>query len=372
MAVPEVVANPEVTEWPQVRMQGASFEAPAPAPSGPKPNAWLVVQSFLAMVPDQMWTVLATVLVMLFAKWLFMVPGKNTALTRSTAAASDQVSDTPQKDPASGETQRSGRWSSREPPSKDPTPAKAEEDQPQIPKSPTTKPQSFGPKETTKAVEADPPAKKEVAGTTTNDDKPKQTVDPPQKTAADPATTTQAPAQAKAGGVPKSTAAPSPQVTAQVMFKSLQDAKTDIQGLSTRVEAIEKVLGIISEKVGPLHANVVSVQKSQDSHYKEFAQSFAKVCGSMRCNFEESQQLARDNYHNMEQRLGAVESKLVGGIQKTLEKITNCDYQTNQSFGSENRKHGVGSFGCLAFRPDGVGRGQADGGLHGRRSSQYS
>ena len=164
-----------------------------------------------------------------------------------------------------------------------------------------------------------------------------------------PATTTQAPAQAKAGGVPKATAAPSPQVTARVMFKSLQDAKTDIQGLSTRVQAIEKVLGIISEKVEPLHANVVSMQKSQDSHYKEFAQSFAKVCGNVRCNFEESQQLARDNYRNMEQRLGAVESKLVGGIQKTLEKITNCDYQTNQSFGQKIESMGSEVLAALHF-----------------------
>ena len=320
MAHPETVANSGATEWPQVGMQGASYEAPAPAPLGPKPNVWITVQSFLTVIPDQMWTVLATVLVMLFAKWLFMTPGKATAPAKSTAAVSDagHQSEPTQHDSAGAEPPRSGRWSSREPSGKDPTTAKADEDQSQIPKSPSTKPQSFGPKETTKAVEVDPPAKKESTGATTADDKTKQPVDPPQKTAPDPsttpATTTPAPAQAKTGGAPKAVAAPSPQVTAQVMFKSLQDAKTDIQGLSTRVEAIEKVLGIISEKVGPLHANIVSMQKSQDSHYKEFAQSFAKVCGNMRCNFEESQQLARDNYHNMEQRLGAVEGSRIQNV----------------------------------------------------------
>ena len=52
----------------------------------------------------------------------------------------------------------------------------------------------------------------------------------------------------------------------------------------------------------------------------------------MRCNFEESQQLARDNYQGLEQRVGAAESKLVGGIQRTLDKITNCDYQSQQVF----------------------------------------
>ena len=138
--------------------------------------------------------------------------------------------------------------------------------------------------------------------------------------------------QAKAAGGPKATtAATTPQVTAQVMFKSLQEARADIQGLATRLEAIEKILGIMSEKIGPLHANVTNMQKSQDSHYKEFSTSFAKVCGNMRGNFDESQQLSRDNYHNLEQRLGSVENRLVGGIQKTLEKITNCDYQTNQN-----------------------------------------
>ncbi|CAE7906558.1 unnamed protein product, partial [Symbiodinium sp. KB8] len=152
------------------------------------------------------------------------------------------------------------------------------------------------------------------------DDKPPQPADAPQKTP-DPAT-------APATATPVATQA---KVTAQVMFKSIQEARADIQGLATRLEAIEKILGIMSEKIGPLHANVTNMQKSQDSHYKEFSTSFAKVCGNMRSNFDESQQLARENYHNLEQRLGSVENRLVGGIQKTLEKITNCDYQTNQN-----------------------------------------
>ena len=337
MVHPETVANPGATEWPQVGTQRAHHEAPIPASVAPKLDTMVLIQSLFSAIPDQLWTVLATVLLMLFAKWLFMTPSKTATPTTSTSTVAEggHQPEPSQQDSAGTDPPRSGRWSTREPAGKEPTTTKAEEDQSQIPKSPSTKPQSFGPKETTKAVEVDPPTKKEAAVVTTADDKPQKPADPPQKTphpATTPTTATPAATQAKATGAPKATTAATPQVTAQLMFKSLQEARTDIQGLSTRVEAIEKVLGIISEKVGPLHANFTSMQKSQDSYYKEFSQSFAKVCGNVRGNFEDTQQLARENYHNMEQRLGAVENKLVGGIQKTLEKITNCDYQTNQSF----------------------------------------
>ena len=264
------------------------------------------------------------------------VPSKTTTSAASTSklAEGGQQPEPSHPDGTGSDPPRTGRWTTKESAAKEPI-SKGESDQAQIPKSPTTKPQSFGPKETSKPVEVDPPAKKEVTVATKADDKPQQPADGAQK-APDPTTTstttTPAATPAKAVGGPKATTPATPQVTAQVMFKNLQETRADIQGLATRLEAIEKILGIMSEKIGPLHANVTSMQKSQDSRYKEFSTSFAKVCGNMRANFDETQQLARENYHNLEQRLGAVENKLVGGIQKTLEKITNCDYQTNQSF----------------------------------------
>ena len=336
MAHPETMASPGATEWPQVGTQKTHHEVPTPSTATPKPDLTVLIQSLLSAVPDQLWTVLATVLLMLFAKWLFMTPSKTTTPTASTSklAEGGQQPEPSHPDGTGSDPPRTGRWTTKEPAAKEPT-TKGESDQAQIPKSPTTKPQSFGPKETSKPVEVDQPAKKEVTAVTKADDKPQQPADGAQKApdpTTTPTTTTPVVTPAKAVGGPKAATPVTPQVTAQVMFKNLQETRADIQGLATRLEAIEKILGIMSEKIGPLHANVTSMQKSQDSHYKEFSTSFAKVCGNMRANFDETQQLARENYQNMEQRLGAVENKLVGGIQKTLEKITNCDYQTNQSF----------------------------------------
>ena len=328
MAHPEPMANSGDTEWPRVGLQKPSHEVPAHTAGPPKPDATVLLQSLFALVPDQVWTVAITVLLMLFAKWLFKAPSKTSTPILSTSGTPEQSE--ANSEAAETEPPRAGRWSMKEQASKEPA-AKTEGDQSQIPKSPTTKPQSFGPKETTKTVEPDPPAKKEV---TKVDDKPAPAGDGQQKppdsttppTPAVPATT-----PPKATGAAKTTtAAPTPQVTAQVMFKSIQEARSDIQGLDKRLEAIEKILGIMSEKIGPLHANVTGMQKSQDSHYKEFSTSFAKVCGNMRGNFDETQQLARENHQNLEQRIGSVENRLVGGIQKTMEKITNCDYQSNQ------------------------------------------
>ena len=335
MAHPETVASSGATEWPQVGSQKAHHDVPMQSTSTPRPDLAVLIQSLLLVVPDQLWTVLATVLLMLFAKWLFMTPSKSSTTTASTPkpAEGSQQPEPSHPDATGSDPPRTGRWTAKEPAAKEPS-TKGEGDQAQIPKSPTTKPQSFGPKETSKSVETDPPAKKEVTVVTKADDKPQQPADGAQKAPDQSTSTTTTPAvtPAKTAGAPKAATPATPQVTAQVMFKNLQETRADIQGLATRLEAIERILGIMSEKIGPLHANVTTMQKSQDSHYKEFSTSFAKVCGHMRGNFDETQQLARENYQNMEQRLGAVENKLVGGIQKTLEKITNCDYQTNQCF----------------------------------------
>ena len=232
---------------------------------------WGAAFTLLHAMPEQVWTILGTMLVMLFAKWLFTPqPQRATGANTATQEGSSSV----KSDQQDEEPPRPSRWGGKETPKDQSgtttTPTKVEDPQP-VPKSPTTTPQSFGPKEVTKTVEPDKPVSKGVADAPKTDASVKAPTDaagtPSAQTPATAPTTTATPptaTSAKAAGTPKAAASTAPQVTAQVMYKSILEVKTDVQGLSTRIEAIEKILGIMSEKIGPLHANIVNMQKAQD------------------------------------------------------------------------------------------------------------
>ena len=248
MSTPEL-GNSGNTTWPQVREDEAS-SGPPPTVRGADQamSMWGAAFTLLHAMPEQVWTILGTMLVMLFAKWLF-TPQPQRATGAHTATQEGQSLAKPDQHDA--EPTRPSRWGGKETPkdqsSATATPTKVDDPQP-VPKSPTTTPQSFGPKEVTKTVEPDKPVSKGVAEQPKTDANPKAPTDAAgtpsvPATATTPATTT-APSTAtpaKATGTPKAAANTAPQVTAQVMYKSIQEVKADVQGLSTRIEAIEKI-----------------------------------------------------------------------------------------------------------------------------------
>eukprot|EP00439_Symbiodinium_sp_Y106_P053195 s4398_g7.t1 len=143
-------------------------------------------------------------------------------------------------------------------------------------------------------------------------------------------------------------ASTAPPITAQ-QFKEIQTVQgevkalhADVKGISARMdefktfaarlEGIEKVMGVMSSKIGPMSANIQSATQSIDAGFKENSKSLISISSNVRGNHEDGATEAKERHQEQGSWLSSTEAKLVEGIKEVLKKITNTDYASSQLY----------------------------------------
>ncbi|CAE7386640.1 unnamed protein product [Symbiodinium sp. CCMP2592] len=105
-----------------------------------------------------------------------------------------------------------------------------------------------------------------------------------------------------------------------------------LHDLPARVASIEKILGTLAGKLGPMAANTDSTQKAVDVGFKENLKLLSTISSNVRGHREDAQQEAKEFHAEQGQWLTSTEAKLVDGIKEVLKKITNTDFNSSQVY----------------------------------------
>ncbi|CAE7359881.1 unnamed protein product [Symbiodinium sp. CCMP2592] len=119
------------------------------------------------------------------------------------------------------------------------------------------------------------------------------------------------------------------------LIATVSELKSSIGALHdipARVASIEKILGALAGKLGPMAANTDSTQKAVDVGFKENVKLLSSISSNVRGHREDAQQEAKDFHAEQGQWLNSTEAKLVDGIKEVLKKITNTDFNSSQVY----------------------------------------
>lgn len=181
-----------------------------------------------------------------------------------------------------------------------------------------------------------------------------------------PTTPTTAGPSATSTGTGQAKASSAPPITAHQLFKEFQNvqaevklmhadiktiatAVTELQTIPARVTGIEKVLGVMSAKLGPMSVNVEAIHKTADQGFKENSKMLSSISANVRGSREDSAQEAKDRHTEQGSWLTSTEAKLVEGIKEVLKKITNTDFASSQLYTQKVEQLGSEVLAALHF-----------------------
>ena len=167
-----------------------------------------------------------------------------------------------------------------------------------------------------------------------------------------PTTPTTAVPSATSTGTGPAKASSAPPITAHQLFKEFQNvqaevklmhadiktiatAVTELQTIPARVAGMEKVLGVMSAKLGPMSVNVEAIHKTADQGFKENSKMLSSISSNVRGSREDSAQEAKERHTEQGSWLTSTEAKLVEGINNTDFASSQLYTQKVEQLGSE-------------------------------------
>ena len=114
--------------------------------------------------------------------------------------------------------------------------------------------------------------------------------------------------------------------------KGISARMDEFKTFAARLEGIEKVMGVMSSKIGPMSANIQSAMQSIDAGFKENSKALINISSNVRGNHEDGTTEAKERHQEQGSWLSSTEAKLVEGIKEVLKKITNTDYASSQLY----------------------------------------
>ena len=303
---------------------------------------------------EQVRTVLFTVMFIFAGKGLLSLVSTNTPREREVEPVAKPAPPKPDKTTiVDSPTKGDGAAALKQPDDTLPKPKPADDDAQDA--ASKSKMQSGG--DTKPLTKQDAPAVVPKGGEASTTATPKS-LGPTAPTTASPPTTPARTGQAKASS--------SPPITAHQLFKEFQNVQTEVklmhadikaiaaavtelQTIPARVAGMEKVLGVMSAKLGPMSVNVEAIHKTADQGFKENSKMLSSISANVRGNREDSAQEAKERHTEQGSWLTSTEAKLVEGIKEVLKKITNTDFASSQLYTQKVEQLGSEVLAALHF-----------------------